>query len=158
MSRRIVLPGLLLCLALGDLHPPVELPRVALQAISRPRMDDDYIPYAHRRKRQMARYSRRHYGRARWRLLIPKVIVLHFTGGTSYSSAWNWFVVQLSVARRAPRRLCAFHRRQERNNSQSRRDAGSLSQCDRLELHGDRRRDGPGDRSRLPLGRPTHTP
>ena len=68
MSRRIVPLGLLLCLALGDLHPPVELPRVALQANSRPRMHDDYI-----------------------RLRNPKVIVLHFTGGNSYSSAWNWF-------------------------------------------------------------------
>src|SRR5919106_4548964 len=83
MSRRIVPLVILVCLALGALRPPVELPRVALQAISRPRMDDDYIPYGHRRKRQMARYSRRHYGRARWRLRNPKGIVLHFTGGAS---------------------------------------------------------------------------
>src|ERR671919_1131544 len=86
MSRRIVPLAILVCLALSDLRPPVELPRVALQAISRPRMDDDYIPYGHRRKRQMARYSRRHYGRARWRLRNPKVIVLHFTGGSRYTS------------------------------------------------------------------------
>ncbi len=63
MSRRIGPLGLVLCLALGGLHPPVELPRIELQAISRPRMHEDYIPYGHRRKRQMARYSRRHYGR-----------------------------------------------------------------------------------------------
>jgi N-acetyl-anhydromuramyl-L-alanine amidase AmpD len=39
----------------------------------------------------MARYSKRHYGRALWRLRNPKVIVLHFTGGSSYQSAWNTF-------------------------------------------------------------------
>ena len=39
----------------------------------------------------MAAYSDRHYGRARWRLRSPNVIVLHFTGGSSYQSAWNTF-------------------------------------------------------------------
>ncbi|MDP9224417.1 MAG: N-acetylmuramoyl-L-alanine amidase [Actinomycetota bacterium] len=57
----------------------------------RPRIRDDLIPYGARRRHEMARYSRRHYGRARWRLIHPKVIVLHFTGGNSYSSAWNTF-------------------------------------------------------------------
>jgi N-acetylmuramoyl-L-alanine amidase len=91
MSRRIFSVVLLLCVALGGLNPPLELPRIALQGVSRPRMDEDFIPYGDRRKHQMARYSRRHYGRARWRLRNPKVVVLHFTGGSSYSSAWNWF-------------------------------------------------------------------
>ena len=87
MSRRIVPLAILVCLALGDLRPPWSSHEWRCKAISRPRMDDDYIPYGHRHKRQMARYSRGHYGRARWRLRNPKVIVLHFTGGTSYSSA-----------------------------------------------------------------------
>jgi N-acetyl-anhydromuramyl-L-alanine amidase AmpD len=39
----------------------------------------------------MAQYSRRHYGVARWRLIHRRVIVLHFTGGNSLSSAWNTF-------------------------------------------------------------------
>jgi N-acetylmuramoyl-L-alanine amidase len=59
--------------------------------VSRPRVVDDRIPYGARRKQQMARYSRRHYGRAQWRLQTLKVIVLHFTGGTSYDSARNHF-------------------------------------------------------------------
>jgi hypothetical protein len=91
MSRRIFSVVFLLCVALGGLNPHLELPRIALQGVSRPRMDEDFIPYGDRRKHQMARYSRRHYGRARWRLRNPKVVVLHFTGGSSYSSAWNWF-------------------------------------------------------------------
>ena len=51
----------------------------------------DFIPYGKKRKHQMARYSKRHYGRALWRLRNPKVVVLHFTGGSSYQSAWNTF-------------------------------------------------------------------
>ena len=59
--------------------------------VSKPRIVQDHIPYGKNRKRQMARYSRRHYGRGRWRLERRRVVVLHFTGGNSYSSAWNTF-------------------------------------------------------------------
>ncbi|MDP9233785.1 MAG: N-acetylmuramoyl-L-alanine amidase [Actinomycetota bacterium] len=58
---------------------------------SRPRIKDDLIPFGHQRKRETALYSRRHYGARRWRLIHRRVIVLHFTGGNSYSSAWNTF-------------------------------------------------------------------
>lgn len=51
----------------------------------------DPIPYGKKRRHQMARYSKRHYGHAAWRLRNPKVVVLHFTGGSSYQSAWNTF-------------------------------------------------------------------
>lgn len=57
----------------------------------RPIVKKDFIPYGKKRKHQMARYSERHYGHASWRLRNPKVIVLHFTGGSSYQSAWNTF-------------------------------------------------------------------
>jgi N-acetylmuramoyl-L-alanine amidase len=57
----------------------------------RPPISRDLIPFGHRRKRETALYSRRHYGVAHWRLLHRRVIVLHFTGGNSYSSAWNTF-------------------------------------------------------------------
>ena len=39
----------------------------------------------------MAAYSKRHYGKRRWRLRHPRVIVLHFTDGPTYRSAWNAF-------------------------------------------------------------------
>ena len=49
------------------------------------------IPYGHHRRRQMAAYSRRHYGTWSWHLTDPKVVVQHYTDGTSFSSAWNTF-------------------------------------------------------------------
>jgi N-acetylmuramoyl-L-alanine amidase len=65
--------------------------RTHATAVARPRIKDDLIPFGHRRKHEMALYSRRHYGAKRWRLIHHRVIVLHFTGGSSYSSAWNTF-------------------------------------------------------------------
>jgi N-acetylmuramoyl-L-alanine amidase len=49
------------------------------------------IPFGAKRRHQMAAYSRRHYGTATWRLSDPRVVVEHFTGGTSFSAAWNTF-------------------------------------------------------------------
>jgi hypothetical protein len=60
-------------------------------AVGRPRIDHDPIPYGRVRKREMAAYSARHYGRRRWRLRDPHVIVLHFTAGPTYRSAWSTF-------------------------------------------------------------------
>ncbi|HET6714150.1 MAG TPA: peptidoglycan recognition family protein [Actinomycetota bacterium] len=48
------------------------------------------IPFPDLRRDQMAAYSRRHYGRSGWRL-APAVIVQHYTGGSSFASAWNTF-------------------------------------------------------------------
>jgi murein peptide amidase A len=59
--------------------------------VAEPEIVEDHIPYPKQRKRQMARYSKRHYGKRSWRLENPKVVVLHFTGGGSYASAWNHF-------------------------------------------------------------------
>ena len=39
----------------------------------------------------MARYQQIHYGRHTWRLVHPKVIVEHYTAGTSATSAWYTF-------------------------------------------------------------------
>jgi N-acetylmuramoyl-L-alanine amidase len=49
------------------------------------------IPFGAKRKSEMAGYSKRHYGQHTWRLTDPKVIVEHYTDGTSFSSAWNTF-------------------------------------------------------------------
>jgi protein MpaA len=65
--------------------------RAAHPSLRRPAIDRDPIPYGRQRKRQMAAYSDRHYGRRRWRLNHPRVIVLHFTAGDSYRSAWETF-------------------------------------------------------------------
>ena len=39
----------------------------------------------------MAAYSKRHYGKRRWQLRNHRVIVLHFTAGSTYRSAWETF-------------------------------------------------------------------
>jgi N-acetylmuramoyl-L-alanine amidase len=49
------------------------------------------VPFGDKRKSEMARYSKRHYGQHTWRLRDPKVIIEHYTDGTSFSSAWNTF-------------------------------------------------------------------
>jgi N-acetylmuramoyl-L-alanine amidase len=49
------------------------------------------IPYGDRRRRQMAAYSQRHYGRWRWRLRQKLAIVEHYTTGTTWQGAWNTF-------------------------------------------------------------------
>ena len=49
------------------------------------------IPYGERRRRQMAAYSRRHYGTWGWKLDAPTAIVEHYTTGTTWQGAWNTF-------------------------------------------------------------------
>ena len=49
------------------------------------------IPFGAKRKRQMAAYSKRHYGERTYELADPQVIVEHYTAGTSFDSAWNHF-------------------------------------------------------------------
>ncbi|UGS35411.1 N-acetylmuramoyl-L-alanine amidase [Capillimicrobium parvum] len=49
------------------------------------------IPFKARRKNEMRRYARRHYGIDSFRLEGPKVIVEHITANNSYSATWNTF-------------------------------------------------------------------
>jgi len=60
-------------------------------AAPKPEVVEDPISYGGERRDQMAGYSRRHYGEREWRLRDPDAIVLHFTAGPSYASAWNAF-------------------------------------------------------------------
>ncbi len=76
----------------GPRHSRARLAKVTRAAKPKPPpIKRDPIPYGHKRKREMAAYSKRHYGKREWRLRRPKVIVLHFTAGPSYSAAWNTF-------------------------------------------------------------------
>lgn len=56
-----------------------------------PKLKWDPIPYGHDRRKQMAKYSKRHYGERAWRLKKPKAIVIHYTASGSYRSVWNTF-------------------------------------------------------------------
>jgi N-acetylmuramoyl-L-alanine amidase len=59
----------------------------------KPEIEWEKIPFGAKRKRQMAAYSRRHYGERTYELTEPKVVVQHYTAGTSFDSAWNHFAV-----------------------------------------------------------------
>jgi beta-N-acetylhexosaminidase len=62
-----------------------------------PRIVWDPIPFGPTRKAQMAAYVRRHYGsfmQPTWRLINPRVIVIHYTDG-SYGSTFNTFATDV---------------------------------------------------------------
>jgi N-acetylmuramoyl-L-alanine amidase len=63
----------------------------ATSSVSKPSVRWKAIPLGARRRREMGAYSKRHYGTWRWKLTDPHVIVEHYTGGNSFSSAWNTF-------------------------------------------------------------------
>jgi beta-N-acetylhexosaminidase len=68
-------------------------PGAPVQAVPRPRIALNPIPFGPRRQAQTVAYVRRHYGsfvRPTWRLQHPRVIVIHYTEA-SYSSTWNTF-------------------------------------------------------------------
>ncbi len=72
--------------------------RVAVGAaahhVPKPRIVWDPIPFGATRKAETVAYVRRHYGsfmKPTWRLIHPRVIVIHYTDGPSFSSAWNTF-------------------------------------------------------------------
>jgi N-acetylmuramoyl-L-alanine amidase len=56
-----------------------------------PRITQDRIPFPAKRRAEMRRYARRHYGLRRSTLEDPKVIVEHFTASNSYRSAFETF-------------------------------------------------------------------
>ncbi len=70
---------------------PRSLSRVRLEAARKPAIVSKMITFGPKRRRQMASYSKRHYGTRAWRLTGPQVIVEHYTDGTSMQSAWNYF-------------------------------------------------------------------
>lgn len=94
MIRRAIVFALILSLlpAARQTRAPRPLPRhAALVSVREPGMVSKLIPFGPKRRRQMARYSKRHYGERQWRLIDPQVIVEHYTDGTSWQSAWNYF-------------------------------------------------------------------
>jgi beta-N-acetylhexosaminidase len=70
----------------------IAAPPVATAAEGRkPAIVSRPIPYGERRRREMAAYSQRHYGRRTARLRAPHVIVEHYTANTSFSATWSTF-------------------------------------------------------------------
>jgi N-acetyl-anhydromuramyl-L-alanine amidase AmpD len=57
----------------------------------RPHIVRHLIPFEPKRKREMARYSARHYGESTWRLKRPRVIVDHWAETGSAAAVYNTF-------------------------------------------------------------------
>jgi N-acetylmuramoyl-L-alanine amidase len=66
-------------------------PEARASAAPRPSIVRHLIPYGPKRKREMAAYSKRHYGKAQWRLIDPHVIVEHISVTSSLSALYNTF-------------------------------------------------------------------
>ena len=66
-------------------------PPASTAAATKPRIHKMLIPFPKKRKREMAAYSKRHYGRYKWRLVNPKLIVEHYAEAGSVSAIYNTF-------------------------------------------------------------------
>ena len=72
--------------------------RASSPRVHKPPIVWDPIPFGAKRKAEMVGYVRRHYGsfmKPTWRLIHPHVIVIHFTDGPSFASAWNTFAADV---------------------------------------------------------------
>lgn len=67
------------------------VPTTQRGAAVRPEIHKWLIPYGTKRRREMAAYSRRHYGRARYELTDPKLIVEHYAQAGSVRAIYNTF-------------------------------------------------------------------
>jgi N-acetyl-anhydromuramyl-L-alanine amidase AmpD len=59
--------------------------------VPQPHIVRHLIPFAPKRKREMAAYSQRHYGERAWRLKRPRVIVEHWAETGSAAAVYNTF-------------------------------------------------------------------
>jgi N-acetylmuramoyl-L-alanine amidase len=66
-------------------------PTARRSAAARPSIRQWPIPFGMARRREMAAYSRRHYGEDTYVLSAPKVIVEHYTETTTAQEAFNTF-------------------------------------------------------------------
>jgi len=55
----------------------------------------DPIPFGTKRKAETVAYAERHYGLHTYKLLNPQVIVIHYTDGPSFESAYNIFAADV---------------------------------------------------------------
>jgi N-acetylmuramoyl-L-alanine amidase len=93
MKRLCTAAGLLLALCLLPAPATGSTTAPTLTRL-KPRIVWDPIPFGARRKAEMVAYVRRHYGsfmKPTWRLIDPHVIVIHYTDGPTFQSAWNTF-------------------------------------------------------------------
>ncbi|HET8593456.1 MAG TPA: peptidoglycan recognition family protein [Solirubrobacterales bacterium] len=87
---RIVALAILVAVALTAWTAP-DAPEAASIAAAKPSIRKMLIPYPKKRKRDMAAYSKRHYGGYKWRLNNPKLIVIHYAVAGSIRTIYNTF-------------------------------------------------------------------
>ena len=75
----------------GARSPIADLARASATAVPKPRIVWDPIPFGARRRAETAAYAERHYGLHTYKLINPHVIVIHYTDGPSFESAYNAF-------------------------------------------------------------------
>jgi hypothetical protein len=66
-------------------------PPATVGAAAKPQIKKRLIPYPKKRKREMAAYSKRHYGKSQWRLIDPKLVVIHYAEAGSVGAIFNTF-------------------------------------------------------------------
>jgi hypothetical protein len=91
---RLLIALLAAALTVGVLAAPgagASSPGATEAAAPKPEIRKMLIPYSKKRKRDMAAYSKRHYGAYKWRLLNPKLIVIHYAVAGSLGTIFNTF-------------------------------------------------------------------
>jgi hypothetical protein len=83
--------ALAICLAAGAGAGASTAPPTSRAAAGKPTIHKMLIPYPKKRKREMAAYSKRHYGHYKWRLNSAKLIVEHYAEAGSISAIFNTF-------------------------------------------------------------------
>jgi N-acetylmuramoyl-L-alanine amidase len=66
-------------------------PAATTSTVAKPPIHKMLIPYPKKRKREMAAYSKHHYGQYKWRLNNPQTIVIHYAVAGSISAIFNTF-------------------------------------------------------------------
>ena len=94
MRKRALASATLVCLGLVGYASTASGTPARVAAVPKPRIVWDPIPFGQQRKAEMSRYVARHYGsfmRPTWKLINPKVIVIHFSDSSTFSSVFNTF-------------------------------------------------------------------
>jgi N-acetylmuramoyl-L-alanine amidase len=93
--RRLVIAlaivALAVCLGAGAGFASSPAPSASTSAATKPDIHKMLIPYPQKRKREMAAYSKHHYGQYKWRLNNPNLIVEHYSEASSISAIYNTF-------------------------------------------------------------------
>jgi N-acetylmuramoyl-L-alanine amidase len=88
---RAVAVLVVLALAVGTGAAASGEPQAGRAAAAKPAIQKRLIPYPKKRKREMAAYSKRHYGHYKWALVNPELIVIHYAAAGSIAAIYNTF-------------------------------------------------------------------